>query len=57
MTTKPIAQDDAWILAQFFLGEFDNDSSGVAEWLDAEAGFAEEEDRDEFIERIRKAVK
>jgi len=45
------------ILAQFFIEEFDNDSAGVAEWLDKVGDFDTEEDRDEFIKRIRKEAR
>jgi hypothetical protein len=46
-------KDDVMILAQFFVIEFSVDASSVADWLDNEQFFADEEDRDAFIERIK----
>jgi len=46
---------DQRILVRFFVSEYDNDPIGVAEWLDNEDYFETEEERDSFIELVRKA--
>lgn len=48
---------DFLLLAEFFMNEFNNDSTGVGEWLDVEGNFNDEDERDEWIEEVKAFIR
>jgi len=48
-----MSKDDIQLLAMFFVEEFESNPTHVGEWVDNEGNFDDEEERDDFIARVK----